>query len=1078
MTDLNKPGNESKVNRQVTWKKGKEYNPLNSGHGAAQEKKCCVHQERPEPGKGMETNDVIERAIHLNVNSKNRKCTDLICCSIYVVFIIVWVAIAITAVHFGNEYALFYGTDHQGRVCGTESKNPGPWGNGYDLRDRTRIYYPRIGEDLIDHAKEIGADAANFDLSSLSVREVANISLTGICVKECPRFGTTICKDAYVEEHGGKPKVTDITSCYGGELLFGLVRNLYYYTNLELCSNCWATPLNSTEILYRCLDIVWKTRSGGSKCVFPDNGDLKEGDDGWIGPNDPQCITREVDEDTTRLEPAYENPLSETLGEALFSFQGMIMDIWNARWPIGVIGFIGAVLMGFAWIILIRFFVGFIVWSTIVLLITAFAVVGAWSWLKAEVFDTTALALFLSTQSFLNLDGVAHHLAFLNTTGDGFSTAFNLTGADITEEFAFDLQSFSVKINPLTLWRISAVSCTVLFAASVIAVIVLAKKIAIAIAIIQEASKAIQAMPCLPFMPFITATLMMILFIYFLVGAIFIESLDYITVGQLLTDIHGALVSEVDTNCSQILNNTALEGLAPLKEYMDQVKNNKTQLTDVELQDFNNAVAASKDFAANIAPDYLLQKVCAGLGYLEKWSSFELNNFMIAFHTFAWLWTNQFISAVSICIIAGAVADWYFTRPSGDPEHPTKGGDGESFRCPIGRSCCRTFRFHLGSLAFGSFIIASVQMIRIIMKYIEESTEKWANKNKCYRTMWKVVHCLLLCFEKSVKYITTNAYIMIAMQGHPFCDSCCHGFKLLLSNLAQFALVACFSKVIVFLGKVFITGVGVTGLYFWLHYDPFFSAHTCDDHIFGCDSDYQKIYGGPVSNKFFPLFVVSILCYVIASAFLHVYDLAIQTILLCFCEDYNVHNLDQKTDVQLHREAYMSQNLRRILLPAEEYQSFKRPMTREEVLEMGKPAKLRSAEQLLNRQEIYMYARQILNGSEAVLQRTLKLYNLKDKEVVHLAGGQRLLELYNSKDPKITHAELVDIVYEHVSETGIMQTSTKPLTSQQTSEMFNEISPDLSVEVKRVRHGRFDSNFAKKQSAALIKQPRETETPQ
>lgn len=1080
LTDLKKPGNESKIDRNVTWKKGKEYNPLNHGqsdaHGAAQQKKCCVHQERPKPGTEMETNDVIERAIHLNVNSKNRKCTDLICCSIYVVFIIIWVAVAIIAVHFGNESALFYGTDHQGRVCGTQSKDSGPWGNGYDLRDRTRIYYPRIGEDLIDYAVNMGTDVAKFDLSALSVRQIANISLTGVCVKECPPFGTTICKDTYIEEHGGKPKVSDITSCYGGELFFGMVRNLYYYTHLEMCTNCWATPLNSTEILYRCLDIVWKTRDTGSKCVFPDNGDLKEGDNGWIGPNDPGCITREVDEDTMKLEPAYQNPLSETLGDALFSFQGLIMDVWNARTPILVIGFIGAVLMGFAWIILIRLFVGVIVWTTIVLLITAFAVFGAWSWLKAQVFDTTALALFLSTQTFLNLDAVAHHLTFLNSTGDGFNTAFNLTGADITESFAFDLQSFSVKVDPVTVWRISAVSCTVLFVASIIAVIVLAKKIAVAIAIIQEASKAIQAMPCLPFMPFATATLMMLLFLYFLVGAMLIESLDYVTVGQILTDIHGALASEVNANCSQILNNTALEGLAPLKEYMDEVQNNKTQLTAVELKDFNNAVDASKDFAANIAPDYLLQKVCAGLGHLEQWSSFELNKFMIAFHVFAWLWTNQFISAVSICIIAGAVADWYFTRPSGDPEHPTKGGDGESFKCPIGRSCCRTFRFHLGSLAFGSFIIAAVQMLRIIMKYIEEATEKWANKNKCYRTMWKVIHCALLCFEKSVKYITTNAYIMIAMQGHPFCDSCCHGFKLLLSNMVQFVLVACFSKVIVFLGKVCITGVGVFGLYFWLHYDPFFSAHTCDDHMFGCDSDYQKAYGGPVSNKFFPLFVVAILCFIISSAFLHVYDLAIQTILLCFCEDYNVHNLDQKTDVQLHREAYMSQNLRRILLPAEEYQSFKRPMTREEVMELGKPANLRSAEHLLNKQEIYMYARQILSHSEKVLQRTVKLYKLKNKELVHLAGGDRLLELYNSNDTKITHAELVNIVYEHVSETGFMNTSTKPLTSQQTSEMFNEISPGLAVQVKRSQHGRMDSDFAKEKSQKL-QQPRETETP-
>ena len=374
-------------------------------------------------------------------------------------------------------------------------------------------------------------------------------------------------------------------------------------------------------------------------------------------------------------------------------------------------------------------------------------------------------------------------------------------------------------------------------------------------------------------------------------------------------------------------------------------------------------------------------------------------------------------------------------------------------------------------------------MIRIIMKYIEEATEKWANKNKCYKTMWKVIHCALLCFEKSVKYITTNAYIMIAMQGHPFCDSCCHGFKLLLANLAQFVLVACFSKVIVFLGKVFITGLGVFGLYFWLHYDPFFSAHTCDEHMFGCDSDAQKIYGGTVSNKFFPLFVVSILCFTIASAFLHVYDLAIQTILLCFCEDYNVHNLDQKTDVQLHREAYMSQNLRRILLPAEEYQSFKRPMTREEVLELGKPPKQANTEHLLTRQEIYMYARQILERSEAALQRTLKVYNLKDKELVRLAGGQRLLDLYNRNEPAITHAELVDIVYQNASETGIMQTSTKPLTTQEINERFNEISPGLAVEVKQARHGRFDSKFAKatKNSpgpeSAAIKKPRETESP-
>ena len=40
--------------------------------------------------------------------------------------------------------------------------------------------------------------------------------------------------------------------------------------------------------------------------MFPDNGDLKEGDNGWIGPYDPRCITRQVDDDTMKREPAYE----------------------------------------------------------------------------------------------------------------------------------------------------------------------------------------------------------------------------------------------------------------------------------------------------------------------------------------------------------------------------------------------------------------------------------------------------------------------------------------------------------------------------------------------------------------------------------------------------------------------------------------------------------------------------------------------------------------------------------------------------------------------------------------------------
>ena len=58
--------------------------------------------------------------------------------------------------------------------------------------------------------------------------------------------------------------------------------------------------------------------------MFPDNGDLKEGDAGYIGPRDPKCITRKVDEDTTRLEPAYDVRVGEVVDLTFASTQAKV----------------------------------------------------------------------------------------------------------------------------------------------------------------------------------------------------------------------------------------------------------------------------------------------------------------------------------------------------------------------------------------------------------------------------------------------------------------------------------------------------------------------------------------------------------------------------------------------------------------------------------------------------------------------------------------------------------------------------------------------------------------------------------
>jgi len=70
-------------------------------------------------------------------------------------------------------------------------------------------------------------------------------------------------------------------------------------------------------------------------------------------------------------------------------------------------------------------------------------------------------------------------------------------------------------------------------------------------------------------------------------------------------------------------------------------------------------------------------------------------------------------------------------------------------------------RYNLGSLAFGSFLIAVVTVIRLIFEYIDAKM-KGVGENgvmaapvKC---LMKCVRCCLDCCHRFVKYINKNAY--------------------------------------------------------------------------------------------------------------------------------------------------------------------------------------------------------------------------------------------------------------------------------------------------------------------------------
>ena len=100
-----------------------------------------------------------------------------------------------------------------------------------------------------------------------------------------------------------------------------------------------------------------------------------------------------------------------------------------------------------------------------------------------------------------------------------------------------------------------------------------------------------------------------------------------------------------------------------------------------------------------------------------KWSRNKDYEWMQFVNVFGLYWGVFFFSAFGELVLAGVFARWYWVL---DKKHnlPT---------CALGTAMWNAAVFHLGTVAFGSLIIAIIRMIRTILEYIEKKIKKFNN---------------------------------------------------------------------------------------------------------------------------------------------------------------------------------------------------------------------------------------------------------------------------------------------------------------------------------------------------------------
>ncbi|KAJ3362267.1 hypothetical protein GGF32_006299 [Allomyces javanicus] len=241
------------------------------------------------------------------------------------------------------------------------------------------------------------------------------------------------------------------------------------------------------------------------------------------------------------------------------------------------------------------------------------------------------------------------------------------------------------------------------------------------------------------------------------------------------------------------------------------------------------------------------------------------------YHLFGFLWTLAWLTGINQTTLAGAVASWYWTMDK---------KQASSFA--VTKSFARTIRYHLGSIALGSFLIAVTQLIRIVLMYLQRHLAQ-AN-NRVAKIIFACLQCCFACLEKFIKFINKNAYIMISITGDSFCTAARTATELLVRNAFRLIAVDFVAGFLVFLSKAAVS-VGIAfGLYALLQYT-------------NAQGLTQTQFIGAVC------ILVWVACWMIVSGFFGVYRMAIDTIFLCFCEDC------ERNDGSDEKPYYMSPDL-------------------------------------------------------------------------------------------------------------------------------------------------------------------------
>ena len=248
-----------------------------------------------------------------------------------------------------------------------------------------------------------------------------------------------------------------------------------------------------------------------------------------------------------------------------------------------------------------------------------------------------------------------------------------------------------------------------------------------------------------------------------------------------------------------------------------------------------------------------------------EWS--DATYYMMYFMVFGIVWLLAFIISLNEFVIVVSAVTWYYSDKTIEDDDGIPGDSDVSYGFKW------AFKYHLGSIALGSFALALIWIIRAIFEYVGKKIQDASGNNGLTKCLVGCIRCCLACFDRFIRFLNRNAYIYIAITSESFCASALDAFIMVLKNSLKFAFVDGIADVFMFLAKFMIATL-TTFTSYWI--------------LVGMTSG--------IESAFLPLAVVFGLTWVISSVFIAIFDTGSNTILQCYLLDKEIASYDNLED--------------------------------------------------------------------------------------------------------------------------------------------------------------------------------------